>query len=232
MGRFWDRRAREDALYFVDNRLAYGEADPDLFWSRGEQDLDAVLDAIGLEVRPDDVVVDIGCGLGRLTRVLAARASRVVALDVSGEMLARARELNPGLGNVTWLHGDGRSLAGVPDRSATLCLSLIVFQHIPDPEVTLGYVHEMGRVLAPGGHAAFGFSDDPVAHRRRSGAGAWRVRLGALVGRAPGGQANSAWLGSAVPLGEVERAAAEAGMAVRRFVWPGTQFCLAHAVKD
>ncbi|HEV2061260.1 MAG TPA: class I SAM-dependent methyltransferase, partial [Solirubrobacteraceae bacterium] len=165
MRRFWDARAREDAFHFVDNREPYKDADPDRFWREGERDLDTLLSSVDVTVRPEDVVLDLGCGVGRLTRVLAARAAHVIALDVSPEMLRRAQELNDGLGNVTWLLGDGESLTGVEDASLDGAVSHVVFQHIPDPKVTLGYVEELARVLKPGGWAAFGLSTDPEVHR-------------------------------------------------------------------
>lgn len=231
MRSFWDRRASEDAFYFVDNRLKYGRR-PDMrrFWSEGQRDLDRLLGLLELTVRPTDVVVEIGCGVGRLTRHLAARAAEVVAIDVSGRMLAIARKQNPGLPNVRWLLGDGQSLVGVEDASADLCLSTVVFQHIPDPEVTLAYVREAGRVIRPGGRGAFQLSNDPRVHRpvRRS-------RLGALaraaVGRLPGGQEAPEWLGSAVRLDALEAAAADGGMELQRVVGAGTQFCLVRVGK-
>ena len=107
MRRFWDARAREDAFHFVDNREPYKDADVERFWREGERDLDTLLSTVGVTVRQDDVVLDLGCGVGRLTRVLARRAGHVIALDVSPEMLRRAQELNDALNNVTWLLGDG-----------------------------------------------------------------------------------------------------------------------------
>lgn len=232
MGRFWDARARENALYFIDNRLTYRSSDAEAFWANGERDLDEVLTTLGEDVRPDDVALDIGCGVGRLTRVLADRAERVYALDASEEMLARARELNPGLANVRWIHGDGRSLTGVADNSITLCVSLVVFQHIPDPAITLGYVREIGRVLRPGGRAVFGVSDDPSIHRLRWGRDQWRVRLGSLAGRAPRSQSHPAWRGSAVSPERVARAAAEAGMEVAGTRGEGSQLCYVRTLKS
>ena len=76
------------------------------------------MELAGARLEPSDEVVEIGCGLGRLTRVIAGRAARVHALDVSREMLRQAQELNPHLSNVTWLHGDGTSLEGIEDGSA------------------------------------------------------------------------------------------------------------------
>src|SRR5207253_180258 len=85
----------------------------------------------------------VRASVGRLTRARAGRAAEIVAVDVSEEMLARAREHNAHLSNVRWIHGDGTSLRPLADGSVDACVSVVVFQHIPDPAVTLGYVREM-----------------------------------------------------------------------------------------
>jgi SAM-dependent methyltransferase len=228
MGAFWDARAREDAFYFVDNTGTYRDADVARFWAAGERDLDAVLAAAGAVVQPDDVVLDIGCGVGRLTRVLAGRAAHVHAIDVSAQMLDQAREHNAHLTNVTWHHGDGTTLHPVEDDSIDAVVSHLVFQHIPDPEITLGYVREMGRVLRPGGWAVVQVSNDPELHRATIGL---RDRLKAALGRAPKGQDEPQWLGSAVDLQDITAAALEGGLDIGQVVGEGTQFCYVRAVK-
>ncbi len=223
MEHFWDARAREDAFYFVDSRLRYSEPDEAAFWQGGEDALRTLLGVLEVTLSPDHVVVDIGCGLGRLTRPLAAQVQQVLALDVSEEMLSRAKQLNPSLTNVEWLHGDGHSLHPVADSSADACVSHVVFRHIPDPAVTLGYVREMGRVLRPGGFAAFEFSNDPAPHR--PGRVGVRARLAARLGRAPKGQDDEAWLGSYVELAALRAAAAQGDLEVTRVVGESTEFC-------
>jgi SAM-dependent methyltransferase len=220
---YWDEKAREDAFHFVDNREPYGATDEERFWASGEDVVDRLLGAVGASLAPGDVVVEIGCGVGRLTRALAARAAEVRALDVSAEMLRLAREHNPRLGNVEWLLGDGTSLAGVDTASATACVSHVVFQHIPDPAITLGYVTEIGRVLQPGGWAAFQVSNDPTVHRRGT---SLRGRIAARAGRAPRGMDHPNWHGSAVELPALREAAATGGMDVERVAGERTQFCL------
>ena len=222
MGAFWDERAREDALFFVDDRVEYGNADVEAFFAGGEEAVANFERLLGFEVAGRQVV-EIGCGVGRLTRVLATKADRVRALDVSAEMLERARRHNPHVENVTWLLGDGTSLAGVDDGSSDGVFSHVVFQHIPDPAITLGYIREMGRVLVPGGWAAFQISDDPSIHRANTALGA---RLRAMVGRGPRGRDNPAWVGSAVALDDVRSTADAAGMTVERAIGEGTQYCL------
>jgi SAM-dependent methyltransferase len=222
---FWDARARENALYYVDNRVDFRDPDLEAFWETGRRTLEVILERVGTRVEPADEAVEIGCGVGRVTRWLAKEAATVRALDVSAEMLARARELNAGLANVTWLLGDGESLAPIADSSADLVFSDVVFQHIPDPAVQLGYVREIGRVLRPGGRAAFQISNDPAVHGRRPLAERVRTRARALVGRGPSGQAHPAWLGAAMDLDDLRRVAREAGMEVERVAGEGEQHC-------
>ena len=228
MGRFWDARAREDAFYFVDSTGRYRDADLDHFFNEGRRHLDAVLTAVGARVSSGDVVLDVGCGVGRLTRVLAERAAHVHAIDVSAEMLEQARELNAHLTNVSWHHGDGTTLHPIEDGSVDAIVSHVVFQHIPDPQITLGYIREMGRVLRPGGWAAFQISNDPALHRTSIGL-AQRVK--AAVGRAPKGQGEPEWLGSAVELDDVRAAGMEGGLDVEQVAGEGTQFCFVRAVR-
>lgn len=223
MQRFWDARAREDALFFVDDRVPYRQADVGAFFAGGEEAVAIFERELGFTVRGDRLV-DLGCGVGRLTRVLAKRAREVVALDVSPEMLARAKEHNPHLDNVRWVHGDGASLAGIEDGWADGVFSHVVFQHIPDAAITLGYVAEIGRVLAPGGWAAFQVSDEPAVHESRSPRLGERLR--ARLGRAPRGREHRAWLGSAVSIADLRRTADAAGLDVERVVGEGTQYCL------
>jgi ubiquinone/menaquinone biosynthesis C-methylase UbiE len=136
-------------------------------------------------------------------------------------MLAIARNENSELSNVEWIHGDGVSLRGVGDGVADAVVSHVVFQHIPDPQITLGYIREVGRVLKPGGVAALQVSNDKAVHQQRASLG---ERLRALVGRAPKGQAHEAWTGSAVELDDVQAAAADGGMTVEKVVGEGTQY--------
>lgn len=221
---FWDARAREDAFYFVDNRIRYKDPHAEeRFWSLGRDDLNGLLTSVDASIEPDDDVVEIGCGVGRLTRVIAERARSVRALDVSAEMLAQARRHNAQLTNVEWIEGDGVSLAGIGAASADLVISHVVFQHIPDPAITLGYIRDVGRVLRPGGRAALQLSNDPGVHRWRFG---WRDRVKRLLRIGPQGQSDERWMGSAVELGDLRDAVADGGMAIERMTGEGTQYLL------
>jgi hypothetical protein len=68
-------------------------------------------------------------------------------------------------------------------------------------------------------------------HRRRRIGHTLRGRIGAALGRAPGGQADPAWLGSAVDLDALRAVAAGSGLELDRVEGEGTQFCLVRARK-
>lgn len=57
-------------------------------------------------VGPDDTVIEIGAGLGVLTRALAARAARVVSLEIDAGLVRLLRAEGRLPGNVTLLHAD------------------------------------------------------------------------------------------------------------------------------
>lgn len=222
MAAFWDARAREDAHFYVDTTGGYGAGDQERFWAGGEEAVERILDVLDLQLHGDEVVVDLGCGVGRLTRALAARAARVEAVDVSAEMLARARSAHPHLvDRVGWHLGDGLTLP-LPTASADAVMSFVVLQHVPDPAIVLGYVAEMGRVLRPGGWAAFQVSDDPSLHRPPGPI----ARVAARLRGGPRGRGHPAWIGTAVALDDVREAARQAGMPVEHVEGAGTQFCL------
>src|SRR3954470_21127316 len=208
MREFWDERAREDAFYFVDNRIKYKDpAEEARFWEMGSVDLDRLLGAVDVELRPEWLVVEIGCVVGRLTRVISERVASVKALDLSSEMLAIAGNENAGLANVEWIHGDGVSLSGIRDGVADAVVSHVVFQHIPDPEITLGYVREIGRVLRSGGWAAFQVSNDPKVHRPRGRAARLRVAVQRALRRHDDFLEHPHWLGSHVEIPALRAAA-------------------------
>ena len=68
--------------------------------------LDAIVDA--LDPGPDSEVLEIGCGLGTLTGGLAARARRVVAIDIDPACVAGTEITQRANANVTVLEADAR----------------------------------------------------------------------------------------------------------------------------
>jgi ubiquinone/menaquinone biosynthesis C-methylase UbiE len=104
----------------------------------------------GLELRPADRLLDVGCGTGAAVREAAPTVGRAVGVDLSAGMIDRARELGAGLDHAEFVRGDSENLPfGDGEFTAVLCTTS--FHHYPQPDRAL---REMARVLAPGGRLA------------------------------------------------------------------------------
>jgi SAM-dependent methyltransferase len=114
------------------------------------------LDDFARRVRDLGPVCDLGCGPGHVARYLKDRGVDVLGVDLSTEMVAQARRLNPDL---PFQPGDMRALA-VPDGAWGGIAAFYSLIHIPrDDAVTV--LGELRRVLRPGGWllAAFHVGD-------------------------------------------------------------------------
>ena len=155
----WDKRARNDAFYYVS---AFSkEWDDESFYRWGEIQTQKVVDEHfrRLNVDMSDLVMlEIGCGAGRMTRSLASRFRLVFAYDVSEEYVRIAKERNSQLKNVVFVVNDGLSFPGISDESIDFVFSGWVMQHMPTKDIVIKNIEEMARVLRPGGF----YKIDPV----------------------------------------------------------------------
>lgn len=156
--RDWDELAELDPMWAVLSEPAYtgGEAVAQ-FFATGEGEVSGALDVARELELPEryDRALDFGCGLGRLTRALAARFESVVGIDVSGRMLDAARRLNANVANAEFRLNPDADLRAFADASFDLVYSSIVLQHLATPADVEAYVGEFVRVLKPGGLAVF-----------------------------------------------------------------------------
>lgn len=108
-----------------------------------------LLDRVGL--RAGDRVVDIACGTGIVARTSKARLgsnARVVGIDVSPQMLAVARSVEPA---IDWREGNAAALPCADGETFDVVVCQQGLQFFPDKPAAAG---EMRRVLAPGGRLA------------------------------------------------------------------------------
>ena len=95
----------------------------------------------------DDLVVEVGCGTGRLTLPLAAMtAARVMGVDSEARMLEVARTKDT-VGRVQWVRGSAYRLP-VPDAAAALVVVVMVVHLLRQRVRAFG---EARRILRPGG---------------------------------------------------------------------------------
>ena len=100
--------------------------------------------------KPDSVVLDLGCGLGRVAMYLAPFCRSLYAADASSAYCLRARSRLRHLSNVHVVKVDGRSLSYFPDNTFDLVYSWEVFVHATK-QVVQRYLCEVKRVLKKGG---------------------------------------------------------------------------------
>jgi SAM-dependent methyltransferase len=131
-------RSAYDALAEV-----YAARFPDLAFEAPEDR--ALLRAFAARVGGSGPVLDLGCGTGRVAAEVAARAVRVVGLDVSVGMLATARERHPGLP----LLGASHLRLPLRDEVAEGALAWYSLIHTAPDRLSSAFA-EIGRVLKPG----------------------------------------------------------------------------------
>lgn len=190
-------RAVWDALAAGETEVYVG--DP----ARGEEELASLFGRLGADPR-GGTCIEVGCGPGRMTGALAERFGRVLAVDVSPAMLARARAATDAP-NVEFLLVSGERLDAVDDAVADAAVCYLVLQHLPRRSLVAAYVRELGRVLRPGGEA---FVQLPVLEPGVVPR-AWRAL------RSPAARLSRPELrGVRLARGEVDRAVREAGLTV------------------
>ena len=101
---------------------------------------------------PGQTVVDLGSGAGNdvfIARSVVGETGRVIGVDMTPEMIAKAREnaARRGFKNVEFRLGDIESLP-VDDASADVVVSNCVLNLVPDKRLAFA---EIFRVLRPGG---------------------------------------------------------------------------------
>ena len=88
MARDWNQRAEEDARHYI----AAGESKGVHFSLSGLRDSLLLLEDLFPYLEDTTSVLEIGCGIGRLLRFMAAIFPEVHGIDVSEEMIERGRE--------------------------------------------------------------------------------------------------------------------------------------------
>jgi ubiquinone/menaquinone biosynthesis C-methylase UbiE len=94
------------------------------------------------------VGIDVGCGTGRWSLMVAPRVAHLHLLDVSSEALAVARDNLKAVRNVSF-HANSVAEIPLPERSLDFAFSLGVLHHVPDTQGAIGVIAEKLKPGAP-----------------------------------------------------------------------------------
>ncbi len=202
----WDKRAAEDARWYINTvRRQQTEAE---FDASGRHEVQSqIVESLALLTNGRDPrqlrLLEIGCGIGRMTKHLAEIFGEVYAVDVSAEMLRQAQTRLQGLANVRLFETSGQDFTLFPDHSFDLIFSAYVFQHVPNAALIRSNLVEAWRVLKPGGVLKF-------------------VTNGVT---ADGAGQNDSWHGAAFPEAALRQLAHELGAQLLGLFGEETQYC-------
>lgn len=147
---------------------AYSLGDPAILASATAEIRDWLLGR-GL-LPPGCVVLDLGCGIGRVAAALAEHAREVLGLDVSAAMIAEARRRHGSDPRLRFAVTDGRGLEAWPAAVFDLILAVDSFPYLVQVSRDLAarHVRQAARALRPGGTLVvlnLSYRGDPGADR-------------------------------------------------------------------
>ena len=128
-------------------RMSVADTEDEIELERsGRGTMQFFLDNVG--VNPSDVVLEIGCGVGRVGKQIARRCARWIGTDVSPNMLRWAAESLRDLPNVEFVELSGFDLRSIASESVDFVYCTVVFPHLSQWD-RYSYVEEAFRVLRP-----------------------------------------------------------------------------------
>lgn len=139
-----DQRTARIAIYNSDDEVRFEEG--------GRRDADRV----GEHISPASVVLDFGCGSGRVARYVAPLCAELWAVDVSPRMLELAAERLADSTNVRFARCHDVTIPDVASASVDVVYSLLVLQHLEREDAFL-VLRELRRVIRPTGVAVLSF---------------------------------------------------------------------------
>jgi SAM-dependent methyltransferase len=144
----WNRAAAKNAVDAI-----FTGATAETFEHSGRDDAGRLLPLVG----PESRVLNIGCGIGRVERYLAPHVGELWGVDISGEMIARARARLAESPNVQLRELAAREFLSFFDSSSfDLVFSFLVLQHLEKEDAYL-YLEDAWRILKPGGRLSVQF---------------------------------------------------------------------------
>ncbi len=120
---------------------------------------------------PEQVLLDIGCGIGRFELALASRVAQIIGTDISAGMIDTARRRCASQENTIFFHSRGIHLPTLGEAGFDCIFAVDSFPYIvqANPELPEKYVKDAARLLKTGGDLLilnYSYRADPGADSR------------------------------------------------------------------
>jgi len=149
----WEQLAHKNSRYYINSDKGKGITEEE-FLKSGWDDFMAHVwkdnTLTGSFRFKDSVIVDIGCGTGRILRFMADYFKKVIGVDISSEMIKQAKERMQTCSNYELYETDGETIPLSGD-SVDIVFSYLVFQHMKTREMVEKNFFEAYRVLKKDG---------------------------------------------------------------------------------
>lgn len=140
---FWETRAQDQSL--TDAEATHSDV-----WQRWLE-----IETIKPFLRATDSMVDVGCGSGYATRLLAPLVRDTLGVDFSESMIARARVAAAGKPNLRFEVGNALDLDAKALGSFDVALSVRCLINLESWELQQRAIENIARLLKPGGRFIF-----------------------------------------------------------------------------
>jgi ubiquinone/menaquinone biosynthesis C-methylase UbiE len=113
----------------------------------GEQNA-KIEDALSItELKPNETVLDLGCGTGFLFHHIAKKIRLLVGLDISSNVIREAKKRTKNLSNIALVRADADNTP-FPDRIFDRVFAITLLQNMPDPMKTISEMNRVGKSQA------------------------------------------------------------------------------------
>jgi len=150
----WDEAATEDAINYILGSKCKRDLDLSGFFDLKKQQAEQnILDFFQENnfIPTGKRMLDIGCGIGAMTRYFSEIFTEAHGVDISEKMIKKALELNKDKDHLFFRTNNGLDLAIYGDNVFDFCFSFATFQYFPSKILLKNCFKEIARVLKPQG---------------------------------------------------------------------------------
>ncbi len=156
---WWNKSLDEVGVHSMD-KLVSADSNWSAVLQSGRDDLARAIAVTGMTCGPDRTVVEVGCGLGRMSTALADHFGRVVGVDIAPRLIDEACRRND-VSQVSFEVADGVHLRPESINECDTVFSYEVFYYI-NPEGLATYFRDAFQLLRSGGEFVFQLNMEPI----------------------------------------------------------------------